>query len=181
MLPTIVLIGPPGAGKTSVAKVLARRLDVPRIDTDERIAAHHGAIAKIFAESGEAGFRQLEHLAVAQALEQQSAVVSLGGGALTYLPTREAVLSAVSSGARVIELRVAPETAVTRVGQSEDRPLLGELTAEKWLDLVVERLPLYARFATLSVDTVDKTPEQIAAEIVSGLNIQTHSQQQEAN
>ncbi|MEO7147105.1 MAG: shikimate kinase, partial [Terrimesophilobacter sp.] len=75
--PHLVVIGPPGAGKSRVGKQVARLLHVPFIDTDRRIVAQHGPIATIFADKGEEWFRAVERVEVAKALGE-SAVISLG-------------------------------------------------------------------------------------------------------
>src|SRR5690606_15424444 len=83
---TLVLVGPMAAGKTSVGRRVARRLGVAFVDTDKRIVATHGPIPAIFAEHGEAHFRDLERAAVAEALSE-GGVISLGGGAVTQADT----------------------------------------------------------------------------------------------
>ena len=84
---TLVLVGPMGAGKTSIGRRVARRLHVPFVDTDKRIVTEHGPIPEIFAAHGEARFRELERYAVADALGADG-VISLGGGAVTQAETR---------------------------------------------------------------------------------------------
>src|SRR5690606_22292590 len=96
----VVLIGAPGAGKTKTGKRVARALGVPHLDTDKLIVAEHGPVADIFAEHGEARFRELEREAVAAAL-REDAIVSLGGGAVLDPTTRDAL-----RGLPVVQLTV---------------------------------------------------------------------------
>ena len=117
---TIVLIGPPAAGKTRLGKRLARRLGLPFVDTDAVVVAGHGAIADIFAEHGEPYFRALERAAVAEAVARPG-IVSLGGGAVLD-PDTQADLAAT----RVVLLTVRPEAIASRI-TNRKRPLVTDL------------------------------------------------------
>ena len=153
----VVLIGAPGAGKSRTGRRLARKLDVPLVDTDSRVSAQHGAIPEIFAKHGEAHFRKLERDAVAQAL-QERAVVSLGGGAVLD-PETQADLA----GHRVVQLTISPEVFAERMTAGK-RPLVTSL--ESWLALVQSRQALYDKLSQLTIDTsrrpIDRVAEQIA-------------------
>ncbi len=153
---TVVLIGPPAAGKTRIGKRLAVRLGRPFIDTDHEIVAEHGPIPQIFAEHGEPHFRRLERDAVSRALTQH-AVVSLGGGAVLD-PETQADLAAAS----VILLTVKPEAVATRIGNAK-RPLVSDL--ESWQALVDSRAELYASLADYTTDTSAKPLDAIVEEI----------------
>lgn len=155
--PLVVLIGPPAAGKTRVGKRVARILDVPFIDTDRVIAAQHGPIPAIFAEHGEAVFREIEADAVAEAL-QQRAVVSLGGGAV-MTPSVAAGLAA----APVVLLTISTDAAADRL-DPETRPLVREGIGA-WADLVATRMPTYAALAVATWDTSSRPIDRIAEEI----------------
>jgi len=155
--PLVVLIGPPAAGKTRVGKRVARILDAPFIDTDRAIAAQHGPIPTIFAERGEAAFREIEAGAVAQAL-QRRAVVSLGGGAVMTPGVAVGLASAP-----VVLLTVSAEAAAERL-DPETRPLVREGIGA-WVDLVATRMPTYASLAAATWDTSSRPIDLIADEI----------------
>jgi shikimate kinase len=156
---TVVLIGPPAAGKSRVGRDLARRLNVPFIDTDRVIVEEHGPIAHIFAEHGEAYFRGLEREAVAAALASETgdAVVSVGGGAVLD-PETQRDLAAAS----VILLTVSPDAAAARI-DGGTRPLVSGM--DSWQRLLDERSPLYARLADYTIDTSTRTPGDLADEL----------------
>ena len=156
--PVLVLIGAPGAGKTRLGKRVAKRLEVPFIDTDKRIVAEHGAIAGIFAEHGEAHFRALERDAVARALTEDGAVVALGGGAVLDPDTQRDL-----AGHRVVQLTVS-EVAVRERITGTKRPLVDGV--EAWSRLVATRRPIYDRLATRTVDTSGLPIDKIAADLV---------------
>jgi shikimate kinase len=144
----IALVGFMAAGKTTIGRHLARELALPFVDTDELIVAEHGPIADLFAARGEAGFRAAECAAVSRALAGAPAVLALGGGAMTYAPTRDAV----RAGALSVYLEIAPEELVARLRRSPTvRPLVGPTpTLDRVRELLAEREPLY-RLADITV------------------------------
>ncbi|MEY9850837.1 shikimate kinase [Leifsonia sp. EB41] len=160
---TIVLIGPPAAGKTRVGKRLAKRLGLSFVDTDAVVVADHGAIAEIFAEHGEPYFRALERTAVAEAVGRPG-IVSLGGGAVLD-PDTQADLAAT----RVVLLTVRAEAIAARI-TNRKRPLVTDL--ESWKRLVAARTPLYESLADYTADTstrpIDTIVEEIARWVESG-------------
>jgi shikimate kinase len=159
----IILVGAPGSGKTTVGAVLAERLGVPFADADAVIVARVGKpVAEIFADDGEATFRALEEQVTAELLNQ-SGVLALGGGAVLSPRTRTAL-----RGRRVVWLRVGLSTAVKRVGLDTARPLLLGNVRGRLLALLNERAPLYAEVASEVVDTDDRSPAEVAAQIVAG-------------
>lgn len=166
MAPRVVLIGPMGAGKSTVAALLSENWAVAVRDTDQDIVAAEGrSISDIFVDSGESHFRSLEREAVAQALATHDGVLALGGGAVMDEATR-----AMLAGHRVVFLRVGLSEAVKRVGLGTSRPLLlGNVraTIKKLLD---ERTPIYESVATMIVDTDERSPAEVAAEIQEALN-----------
>jgi shikimate kinase len=160
--PVCVLVGAPGAGKTSVGRALARRLGVGFRDTDADVEAVAGkSIPEVFIDDGEARFRTLERAAVSAALASFDGVLALGGGAILAEETRTAL-----AGRRVVHLTVGLPEAVKRVGLSGGRPLLAVNPRATLRYLLDQRLPLYSSVATMTVSTEDRTPDEIAAEIV---------------
>lgn len=148
----IVLIGPMGAGKTSVGRKLAKRLGLSFTDTDAEIVRGHGSIADIFATQGEPYFRELERDAVRDALAG-GGVVALGGGAVTHPDIREALASH-----RVVLLTVEPDTIAARLRATPrpvtSRPLLhGDDALTKWQEIYQARRPLYEATADATFDT----------------------------
>ncbi|WP_310525836.1 shikimate kinase [Nocardioides sp.] len=165
MTPRVVLIGPMGAGKSTVAGLLAEAWGVPARDTDADIEATEGReISEIFVDSGEAHFRALEAVAVAEALATHDGVLSLGGGAVLDPATR-----ALLEGHRVVFLRVGLSEAVKRVGLGVGRPLLLGNVRSRIKALLDERSPIYEAAATFAVDTDARAPDEVAAEILERL------------
>ena len=161
--PSVVLVGPPGAGKTTVGQLLAEATGVRFRDTDHDIETAAGKpIAEIFYDDGEDHFRALERTAVAAALATHTGVLSLGGGAVLAAQTR-----ALLAGHDVLFLQVGLAAAATRVGLSRDRPVLALNPRATLRTLLEARLPLYLEVASRTIDTDDKTPAQIAAEVLA--------------
>lgn len=160
--PRAVLIGPMGAGKSTVAALLAGAWGVPARDTDSDVEASEGReISEIFVDSGEAHFRALEAAAVAEALVSHDGVLSLGGGAVLDPATR-----GLLAGHTVIFLRVGLSEAVKRVGLGVGRPLLLGNVRARIKALLDERTPIYEAAATLVVDTDGRSPDEVANEIL---------------
>jgi shikimate kinase len=143
----LVLIGPMGAGKTSIGRKVARRLGRPFTDTDAAVVRAHGPIAEIFATRGEETFRMLEREAVHAALAD-GGVVSLGGGAVLH-PDTQAELA----DHRVVLLTVTPEVVAGRIRDSA-RPLLAADDAvTRWSEIYAARRPVYESLAAVTYDT----------------------------
>ena len=171
MSPRAVLIGPMGAGKTTVAGILAELWGVAARDTDRDVEAAEGrSISDIFVDSGEAEFRRLERAAVAEALGAHDGVLALGGGAVLDPGTRELL-----AGHEVVFLRVGLSDAVKRVGLGSARPLLLGNVRGQIKALLDERTPVYESVATVVVDTDGRTPEDVAVEIETALTRRARS------
>jgi shikimate kinase len=159
----IVLIGAPGSGKSTVGALLAEQLGVAFTDVDTVIVERVGKpVADIFADDGEPVFRGLEEQVTAELLSR-SGVLALGGGAVLSPRTRTAL-----RGRRVVWLRVGLSAAVKRVGLDTARPLLLGNVRGRLLALLNERAALYAEVASEVVDTDDRSPAEVAGQIVAG-------------
>lgn len=163
--PRVVLVGPMGAGKTTVAEVLAARWGLPVRDTDADVEAAEGrSISDIFVDSGEGYFRRREAAAVATAVAEHDGVLSLGGGAVLDPATRELL-----AGLPVVFLRVGLSEAVKRVGLGTSRPLLLGNVRARIKALLDERTPVYESVAAVVVDTDGRTPDEVADEVAAAL------------
>jgi shikimate kinase len=163
--PKAVLVGPMGAGKTTVAALLAEAWSVPVRDTDADIEAAEGrSISDIFVDDGEVHFRSLEAAAVADALATHDGVLALGGGAVLDPAIRDLLVDLP-----VVFLRVGLSDAVKRVGLGVGRPLLLGNVRARIKALLDERTPIYESVARVVVDTDGRTPEDVAAEVRAAL------------
>jgi len=162
----VVLIGPPGAGKTTVGTALAARLGVTFTDTDAVIEAAAGKpVADIFITDGEPEFRRLERDAVAAALDTHDGVIGLGGGAVMDERTQKLL-----AGHRVVYLETGFTELARRVGLDRARPLLiGTNPRAQLKALLDQRLPVYDGLAWLTVGTDGRNPEEVAAEIAAAV------------
>ena len=158
----IVLIGPPGSGKTSVGRILADELNLKAIDTDREIEEKSGKkIGDIFLEVGETGFRKIEREVVLKSLEEQDSVISLGGGSILD----SQVYEQLSMEPKVVYLEVSISNAAPRVGFNTDRPLLLANPRQQWLKLFDERKERYESLARYRVCTDNKKAKESALEI----------------
>jgi shikimate kinase len=175
--PLIILIGPPGAGKTTVGALLAARLGVSFTDTDAVVEGIAGKpVSDIFITDGEPEFRRLEREAVAAALAggeprddgtgtAGTGVVGLGGGAVMDEQTQARL-----AGRAVVYLETGFSELAKRVGLDRARPLLiGTSPRAQLKSLLDQRLPVYGRLAWLTVGTDGREPEEIAAEIADAV------------
>lgn len=174
--PRVVLIGPPGSGKSTIGRRLARELGVTLYDTDQGIEADAGqTIPEIFASSGEGEFRRIEERIVRRALITEQGVVSLGGGAILSAATR-----ALLRNRTVVYLEISIGEGLRRTGvrnpandaaaAGRARPLLkGADPAAKYRELMRLRRPLYREVATIRVRTDGRSPGRVVAMIVAKL------------
>ncbi len=157
----VVLIGPMGAGKTSVGRRVAKALGRPFFDTDIAVKLEHGPIEELFATRGEPYFRALERAAVAQGLER-GGIVSLGGGAVLDADTR-----ADLAARRVALLTVEPRVVAARVKDSK-RPLLqGDDAGERWNEIYQARRPVYEELADVTFDTSTGPLQEVVDAVVA--------------
>lgn len=176
--PTIVLVGAPGSGKSTVGALLAARLGWEFTDVDETIAAEAGKpVAEIFADEGEATFRRLE-VEATLARVADPGVVSLGGGAVVSTEVRRALVEGPRSAGRsgssasapiVLWLRVSVGQSARRVGLNEPRPLLLGNVRGRLIALLAERTPLYEEVATHTFDTDESAADEVVAAIMARL------------
>jgi shikimate kinase len=163
--PLAILIGPPGAGKTTVGAELAGRLGLAFLDTDTLIEAVAGKpVSDIFIDDGEEAFRNLERTAVAAALGGQDGVVGLGGGAILDPGTQELL-----AGRPVVYLAASFGELAKRVGMDRPRPLLIGNPRAQLKTLLDQRLPIYEGLAWLTVHTDGREPEEIAGQIADAI------------
>jgi shikimate kinase len=165
--PVLVLVGPPGAGKSTVAARLAELLGVTARDTDTDVEAAAGMpVAEIFLDRGEPVFRDLEREAVAAALAGHRGVLALGGGAVLDPGTQRLL-----AGHRVVFLDVGITDAARRIGFNRDRPLLLGNPRARWLNLMEARRPVYEQVSLARVDTDGRTPEEVARAVLDALGL----------
>jgi len=160
---TIVLVGMMGAGKTALGRRLAAALGWPFVDADHEIEAAAGtSIANIFAEIGEAAFRQSERQIITRLLDRERMVLALGGGAFVDPETRALVRERAIS----IWLRADLEVLARRTARRRDRPLLNTADPKATLAALLEqRAPIYAE-ADLVVNTDEQPIKTVVARIV---------------
>jgi len=160
----VVLIGLPGSGKTVVGGLVAERLKAGFVDIDALLVRKEGKpVTMIFAEKGEAAFRNLERQEVETALTQEPAIIAPGGG----WAAQPGALEGAKARALLIYLRTRADTAAQRAGPEGTRPLLmgGESPVERMRQLIKEREPAYTQ-AHDTIDTDRKTPAQVATDVV---------------
>lgn len=161
---TIVLVGAPGSGKSTVGKLLAAELGLEFVDVDTVIEQRAGKpISEIFVDDGEPAFRAMEQAATAELLGRPG-VVSLGGGAVLSDVTRRALAEH-----QVVWLEVTASAAAERVGLTTARPLLLGNVRGRLIQLLNQRTPLYAEVASLRVPTDHRTADEVVATIIEEL------------
>ncbi|WP_406689594.1 shikimate kinase [Saccharopolyspora sp. ID03-671] len=166
MAPRAIVIGPPGAGKTTIGRMLAERLGVGFRDTDADVVSSTGReISDIFANDGEPAFRALEEQAVDAALSEHDGVLAVGGGAVLSELTRKRL-----AGHPVVFLSVGLAEGARRVGLSSARPLLAGVNPRATFKaLLDERLPIYRSVAAVEVATDELGPAAVVDKVIDDL------------
>lgn len=166
-----ILIGPMGAGKSTIGRLLAKELGLPFKDSDKEIEERTGAsIPLIFDVEGEAGFRDREQAVITELCQEQGLVLATGGGAILRPENRQAM----RQGAVVIYLHASVEHQLARTARDRNRPLLQtENPGQVLADLLAARDPFYREIATLIIETDTRPPRMVVQEIMQFLN--THN------
>jgi len=160
----VILIGPPGAGKSTIGNALAKKMKVAFADTDALIEEKLGKnISDIFVDLGEPYFREQELIVLSEVLTSDNGVISLGGGAPISMSAQELLRN---SGATVIFLDISLGKAAARVGFNRDRPLLLGNPRAQWTELMNSRRPIYESLATAVIPVDDRSINEICADIL---------------
>lgn len=160
----LLLIGMMGAGKSTVGRMLARRLGWSYLDSDAQVEAMTGStVPELFATRGEDAFRAEESRALAEAVAvDEPRVISVAGGAVLSAANR----ALLGSAGTVVWLRADPATLAARVGAGEGRPLLGDDPAGSLASLDAVRRPVYAQVADVVVDVDGHSPDEVVAAVL---------------
>ena len=163
----VFLVGPMGAGKSTIGRLLAKELGIPFKDSDREIEARTGAdIPWIFDVEGEEGFREREEAMIAELVQEQGIVLATGGGVVM----REANRSALADNGLVVYLCTSVDQQLQRTAKDRQRPLLQTADPEKVLrDLMAKRDPLYREIAHLVIETDQRGPKTVVTTIVAKL------------
>lgn len=161
--PRVVLVGPPGAGKSTIGRRLANALNLPLVDSDVLMELGEGKpCGEIFTELGEERFRELEAGYVARALAT-GGVVSLGGGAVLTESTRRLLQNHT-----VVWIDVSPEEGIRRTAGETTRPVLfADDPQQHYRDLLTTREPYYREVAKHRVRTDSRPPQGVVAQVLS--------------
>lgn len=161
---SLVLIGAPGSGKSTVGRILAKSLNLPFVDTDELVEIQAGeSISNIFVHQGESYFRSMERECVQRALDESvlnPAIISLGGGSILNVDTQRDL-----GNYPVAWLQVKISEALKRVGMNQARPLLLGNVRSNLISLLQERTPIYEKLSDIIIETSEISPEQCAEEL----------------
>ena len=160
----IILCGMMGCGKSTIGLCLAEKMNSAHVDTDCLIVEKHGRIADVFEKYGEKYFRDLETETVKELVQKDKLVISTGGG----LVLKQENVELLKSSGKIIFLRANVETLCKRLQADTERPLLQNAKSlqERLENLLKDRAPTYEKVADLTLDVDEKTPEEIADEII---------------
>ena len=164
---SVILVGMPGSGKSTIGKNLARLLSMPFVDLDQQIEERCGVkIPIIFEIEGEAGFRKRETVALQEALANGHIVLATGGGAVLADVNRELL----SQSGRVIYLKASVDELYRRTIKDRNRPLLANTDPKQRLtELLAMRAPLYESIADITVETgaanISSVTQKIAQQV----------------
>lgn len=163
----LILVGPMGAGKSTIGRLLAKELKLQFKDSDKEIEQRTGAdIPWIFDVEGEQGFREREQSMIAELCELSGAVIATGGGVVLRPENRRAL----SAGGRVVYLHASVEQQLDRTSRDRNRPLLRNSEPAKVLANLMEiRDPLYREIADVIVETDERPPRMVVQEIIDRL------------
>jgi len=164
---SIILIGPPGSGKSTIGKAISRKLSVPFADTDDLIEAQtEMSISQIFIDKGEDYFRTVEKKVLRDELLNDGSILALGGGAPISVDAQSALKV---SSAPVIYLDISLASVAPRIGFNRDRPLLLHNPRGQWQTLMEVRRPIYESIANVVIDVNGKSQKQIVEEALGAL------------
>lgn len=162
--PNLVLVGPMGAGKSSIGRRLAERFGLSFVDADQAIVERAGAsINAIFERDGEAAFRTLERGVLAELLAGRQQLIATGGGAVLEADNRQAI----ARRSFAVYLRVGVDSQLKRLERDRSRPLLARGDRAQVLgELTRQREPLYREVADLVLDTDQLTPIEATTKLM---------------
>jgi shikimate kinase len=163
----IILVGPMGAGKSTIGRLLAKELRLPFRDSDKEIEQRTGAgIPLIFDVEGEQGFRDREHAAIQELCQMRGVVLATGGGAVLRQDNRQLLCA----GGKVIYLCTSVDQQLDRTARDRNRPLLQTPNPREILTgLMAVRDPLYREIADIIIQTDERPPRLVVQEILSQL------------
>lgn len=164
----VFLIGPPGAGKSTIGRMLAAKLGFDFLDTDHVIEQRTGAdISWIFDVEGESGFRDREHQVLAEMVLETNVVVATGGG-IVLRPENRSLLSALDV---VVYLEASLQQLLVRTSKDKKRPLLQvENPSERIAALLAERSPFYESVCDLKINTDGHSPKSTVQTILQQIS-----------
>ena len=163
----IYLIGFMGSGKTTVAKILGKKMNRPVVELDDVIEEKIGiTISEMFANHGEKAFRDVEQEVLKEISDKESLIVSCGGGVVL----RQENCQVMKGTGKAVLLYAEPSVLVERLKNDTKRPLLAnDASLERITNLLMRRILMYEEAADIFVDTTNKTPEEVADEIMTKL------------